>query len=70
MKVDGLDRRLAVLEAIPRPRKDTWLSQFTVEELRHLRSIVEKKEAGIEATPEDMAYCYALKAKYPRLDET
>jgi hypothetical protein len=70
MKVEGLDRRLAALEAIPRPRKDTWLSQLTVEELRHLRSIVEKKEAGIEATPEEMAFCDALKAKYPRLDET
>jgi hypothetical protein len=31
---------------------------------------VEKKEAGIEATPEDMAFCDALKAKYPRSDET
>ena len=70
MKVDGLDRRLAVLEASHRPKRDTWLSQLTVEELRHLRSIVEKKEAGIEATPEDMAFCDALKAKYPRLDET
>ena len=70
MKADSLDRRLAVLEAIPRPRRDTWLSQLTIEELRHLRSIVEKKEAGIEATPEDMTFCDALKAKYPRLDET
>ena len=70
MKVDCLDRRLAALEASHRPRKDTWLSQLTVEELRHLRSIVEKKGAGIEATPEEMAFCDALKAKYPRLDET
>jgi hypothetical protein len=31
---------------------------------------VEKKEAGIEATPEEMAFCDALNAKYPRLDET
>ena len=69
MEADNLDRRLAALDAIPRSRKDTWLSQFTVEELRHLRSIVEKKEAGIEATPEEMAFCDALKAKYPRLDE-
>ena len=66
MKADSLDRRLAVLEAIPRPRRDTWLSQFTVEELRHLRSIVEKKEAGIEATPDEMAFCDVLKTKYPR----
>jgi hypothetical protein len=70
MKVDCLDRRLAALEAIPRPKRDTRLSQLTVEELRHLRSIVVKKEAGIEATPEEMAFCDALKAKYPRLDET
>ena len=70
MKADSLDQRLAALEAIPRPRKDTWLSQLTIEELRQLRSIVEKKEAGIEATPEEMAFCDALKAKYPRLDET
>ncbi len=70
MKADSLDRRLAVLEAIPRSRKDTWISQLTVEELRHLRSIAEKKEAGIEATPEEMAFCDALNAKYPRLDET
>ena len=70
MKADSLDRRLAALEAIPRPRKDTWLSQLTVEELRHLRSIVVKKEAGVEPTPEEMAFCDALKAKYPRLDET
>ena len=70
MKVDCLDRRLAALEAIPRPKRDTWLSQLTIEELRHLSSIVEKKEAGIEATPDEMAFCDALKAKYPRLDET
>jgi len=70
MKVDCLDRRLAALVASHRPKRDTWLSQLTVEELRHLRSIVEKKEAGIEATPEEMAFCDALKAKYPRLDET
>jgi len=31
---------------------------------------VEKKEVGIEATPEEMAFCDALNAKYPRLDET
>ena len=70
MKADNLDRRLTALEAGHRPKRDTWLSQFTVEELRHLRSIVEEKEAGIEATPEEMAFCDALKAKYPRLDET
>ena len=70
MKEDGIDRRLAALEASHRPKRDTWLSQLTIEELRHLRSIVEKKEAGIEATPEEMAFCDALKAKYPRLDET
>ena len=70
MKADSLDRRLAALEAIPRPKRDTWLSQLTIEELRHLRSIVEKKEAGVEATPDEMAFCDALKAKYPRLDET
>ena len=70
MKVDCLDRRLAALEASHRPKRDTRLSQLTVEELRHLRSIVEKKEAGIEATPDEMAFCDALKAKYPRLDET
>ena len=70
MKADNLDRRLATLEASHRPRKDTWLSQLTVEELRQLRSIVAKKGAGVEATPEEMAFCDALKAKYPRLDET
>jgi hypothetical protein len=70
MKVDCLDRRLAALEASHRPKRDTWLSQLTVEELRHLRSIVVKKEAGIEATPDEMAFCDALKAKYPRSDET
>ena len=70
MKADNLDRRLAALEASHQPKRDTWLSQFTVEELRHLRSIVEKKEAGIEATPNEMAFWDALEAKYPRLDET
>ena len=70
MKADSLDRRLAALEVSHRPKRDTWLSQFTVEELRQLRSIAERKEAGIEATPEEMAFCYALNAKYPRLDET
>ena len=70
MKVDGLDRRLAALEASHRPKRDTWLSQLTIEELRRLEVIAEKKEAGIEAPPEEMAFCDALKAKYPRLDET
>ena len=66
MKADSLDRRLAALEAIPRPKRDTWLSQLAVEELRQLRSIVEKKEADVEATPDEMGFCDALKAKYPR----
>ena len=70
MKADSLDRRLAALEAIPRPKRDTWLSQLTIEELRRLGSIVEKNEAGVEATPDEMAFWDALEAKYPRLDET
>jgi hypothetical protein len=70
MKVDCLDRRLAALEAIPRPKRDTWLSQLTIEELRRLEVIAEKKEAGIEATPDEMAFCDVLKTKYPRIDET
>jgi len=70
MKVDGLDRRLAALEASHRPKRDTWLSQLTIEELRRLEVIAEKKEAGIEATPNEMAFWDALEAKYPRLDET
>jgi sugar phosphate isomerase/epimerase len=57
MKAESLDQRLAVLEASHRPRKDTWLSQLTIEELRQLGSIAEKKEAGIEAIPEEMAFC-------------
>ena len=70
MKADNLDRRLAALEASHRPKRDTWLSQLTIEELRRLEVIAEKKEAGIEATPNEMAFWDALEAKYPRLDET
>ena len=70
MKTDILNRRLAVLEAkqtdVDRQEIRAFLAKLTDEELHRLGSIAENKEAGMEPTPEEIAFCEALKTKYSR----
>ena len=67
MKLDGLERRVAVLESrLPTPeeeekrRRDEFLSKCSDEELYQLIKITEKDEPS----PEDIVFMEAMEARY------
>lgn len=68
MKLDGLGRRIGILEARqPRVKSDTqkFLEKCTVEELRGLREIIEKGYGDIDMLPpDDKAFVEDLEARY------
>ncbi len=67
MKLDSLERRVAVLESrLPTPedeekrRLDEFLSKCSDEELNQMIKITEKDEPS----PEDIAFMEAMEARY------
>ena len=67
MKLDGLERRVAVLESrLPTPedveerRREEFLSKCSDEELHRLIKITEKDELS----PEDIVFMEAMEARY------
>ena len=67
MKLDGLERRVAVLERrLPTPedeekrRRDEFLSKCSDEELNQMIKITEKDEPSLE----DIVFMEAMEARY------
>ena len=67
MKLDSLERRVAVLESrLPTPedeekrRRDEFLSKCSDEELNQMIKITEKDEPSLE----DIAFMEAMEARY------
>ena len=68
MKLDGLGRRVGILEARqPRVKSDSekFLEKCTVDELRSLREIIENGYDDLDELPhEDKAFLEDLEARY------